>query len=277
MIVKVWFVLLLLPFVLSCNSSGKVKVVSVNNQTLYQSDIDVLAGESLNDEDLREQIVVDWVETQLGLSFWDSLSKAEKQSVDYKVAEYKAQLIRFELENRWIAKAVDTNVTEQALKEFYDAHIDEFLLNDYIVKILYLKVPVLAPDIDVLNVLYLLKDGSDTSKIANYANQYAAAFYFNKDTWISFEEFLKELPLDLGSVERFVTNKSKKIIEHNGFFYYINVLDYRLKNTPSPFSYERDRIRTRIVLNRKLELREKAKEHYELKLKTNDEVKYYNR
>jgi hypothetical protein len=73
-----------------------------------------------------------------------------------------------------------------------------------------------------------------------------------------------------------VTAKTKKIFESNGYFYFINVLDFRLKNTPSPFSYEKDRIKTRIILNRKLELREKAMEQFELKMNNHDEIKSFS-
>jgi hypothetical protein len=273
---KILFSLFCILLFLSCNEKG-AKVVSVNKHTLYQSEIDAIDEKAKNDEEAKDQVIQDWIRSQLSMIFWDSLSINQQLAIEHKVAQYKADLIRFEWENNWINERVDTTVSEDEIKKHYEKHLNDFLLNDYIVKILYLKVPSLAPDIESVNSWFLLREGSDTSKITNYANQYGAAFYYNKDAWISFEEFLKELPIDIGSVERFVTAKTKKIFESNGYFYFINVLDFRLKNTPSPFSYEKDRIKTRIILNRKLELREKAMEQFELKMNNHDEIKYYNR
>lgn len=273
---KLFFIIFYIPLFLACNGKG-AKIVSVNKQTLYQSEIEAIDESAKNDKDAAEQVIQDWIRGQLSFLFWDSLNAKQQLIIEHKVAQYKADLIRFEWENNWIYERVDTTVTENEIKKYYDEHVNYFLLNDYIVKILYLKIPSLAPDIETVNSWFLLRESADTSKITNYANQYAAAFYYNKDAWISFEEFLKELPIDLENVERFVTAKSKKIFESNGYFYFINVLDFRLKNTPSPLSYEKERIRTRIILNRKLELREQAMERYELKMNNHDKIKYYNR
>lgn len=262
---------------LSCGSGNRTALVTVGDFTLYEDEVALVLGKKDYTNEERDEVIQAWVNTRMALGLWDSLSPNAQRLIDLQTEDYKSSLILFELENLWIQAALDTLITDKELEQYYHANIEEFLLNDYIVKLLYLKVPALAPDIELVRKMYLLNAPADTAKVTQYANQYATSFYFNRENWISFEDFLKELPVDYINVETFVTNKSKKVFEENGFMFFINVLDYRLKNTPSPFIYEKERIRSRILLNRKLELREKAKTHFENKLKNNDKIEYHFR
>lgn len=262
---------------LSCGSGNRTALVTVGDFTLYEDEVALVLGKKDYTNEERDEVIQSWINTHMALGLWDSLSPDAQRIVALQTEDYKASLILFELENLWIQAALDTLITDEELEQYYQANIEEFLLNDYIVKLLYLKVPALAPDIELVRKMYLLNTPADTAKVTQYANQYASSFYFNRENWISFEDFLKELPVDYINVETFVTNKSKKVFEENGFMFFINVLDYRLKNTPSPFIYEKERIRSRILLNRKLELREKAKTHFENKLKNNDKIEYHFR
>ena len=249
--------------------------MSFGGETLYDSDIQLILGKKEYTDQERDEVIASWLTSQMANTLWDSLSEESQEMVELKTADFRGAIIAFEWENAWIEKRLDTVVTEKEMQQYYNENINEFLLNDYIVRLLYLKIPDLAPDTELLRQMYLLKKPSDTAKITQYANRYASSFYFSKENWISFEDFLKESPIEYLDIERFVTNKSKQVFEENGFLYFINVFDYRLKNTPSPFTYEKDRIHARIILNRKLELRESAKSHFQQKLKQNDEIQYF--
>jgi hypothetical protein len=268
---------LLILVSLSCGSGNRTPLVSIDGKTLYEDEVALILGTTEYAPEERDEVIQAWINTQMAFMLWDSLPEDRQNLIDLRTFDYKASLILFELENIWIETRLDTVVSDAELEKYYQDNIQDFLLNDYIVKLLYLKVPALAPDIDMVKKMFVLNAPSDTAKITQYANQYASSFYFNRENWISFEDFLKELPVDYIDVERFVTNKSKKVFEENGFFFFINILDYRLKNTPSPFTYEKERIRSRIILNRKLELRQKAKTHFETKLKNNDKIDYHFR
>lgn len=271
--IGIWLILLFSAF--SCGSKAGDKLVSFGKNTLYVSDVQTILGKSDFTDEERDEVIAAWINTQFASTLWDSLTEDTQGRIELKTYDYRSSMILFEWENAWIDKRLDTVVSEREMQQYYKDNINDFLLNDYIVRLLYLKVPDIAPDTDILRQLYLLKKPTDTAKITQYANQYATSFYMNRDNWISFEDFVKELPLEYIDIERFVTNKSKQIFEENGFIYFINIFDFRLKNTPSPFTYEKERIRARILLNRKLELRNAAKAIFQQKLKQNDEIQYY--
>jgi hypothetical protein len=272
-LIGIW--LIFISSSLSCRSKADDKLVSFGKNTLYKSDIHALLGKSDFSDEERDEVISSWINTQFAATFWDSLPQDIQHRIELKTNDYRSEMILFEWENAWIERRLDTVVKESEMRQYYKDNINDFLLNEYIVKLLYIKVPDMAPDTDMLRQWYLLKKPTDTAKITQYANQYATSFYMNHHNWISFEDFVKELPIEYIDIERFVTNKSKQIFEENGYLYFVNIFDFRLKNTPSPFNYEKERIRSRILLNRKLELRNAAKELFQQNLKQNDEIQFH--
>ena len=59
--------------------------------------------------------------------------------------------------------------------------------------------------------------------------------------------------------DRFILKRSKTRFEENGFYYFLNIIDYKLKNTISPLNFERNNIKERILNMRIKELRESIK------------------
>lgn len=238
----------------ACKNNNDPIVAKIGSETLTESELEYLL---LQSPDLSsDEIINQWLKRSVFLNKFDSLSSEQQNEIIYKVKDYKASLIRYEVENTLIEQLLDTIVTEQEMLDYYELNKRDFELSDFIVKVLYLKIPSNAPDLDKINRIYLLKQPKDTIQVSEYANKYAANFFYNKEKWIYFDDILKEIPLDNIDKEKFILSKTKTSFEENGFIYFLNILDYRLKNAPSPFSLERNHIRQRILTNRISTLRD---------------------
>ena len=62
-------------------------------------------------------------------------------SVNKKINKYKLSLISYEFEQFYINKRLDTNISDFEIKEYYKNHLDDFVLNDYVVKCMYIMIP----------------------------------------------------------------------------------------------------------------------------------------
>ena len=266
----------ILTLVIGCGKKDP-EIVTVEDYTLTESELMYRLETVGGSENEREDVIQNWIQQAALLNQFDSLPEEIRQQINYKLLDYKASLIRYELENVLIEQMLDTVVTEEEMLNYYNQNKRDFELSDFIVKVLYLKVPSNAPDLQKVNNWYLLRNVKDTAQILGFANLYAANFFYNKEKWIYFDDILKEIPLEGIDKEKFILNKTKTYFEDNGFVYYLNILDYRLKNAPSPFSLEREHVKQRLLTARIRELREviqiklidKALEHYE--------IQYYNR
>ncbi len=254
------FAFILLLTILSCASKqGKTVIAKVYDKELTQNDIAFLfKNKSLSNSDstkIAKTYIDNWVEEQI------LLHQSDEQNIDLdlindKANHYKNILIINQIENNYINNHLDTNVTENEYITYYKDHKDDFQLNDYLVKILYIKVPLDAPEIEKVEKWYKLYQPTDITELQDYAKLYASNFYYDTLNWIYFDDLAKEIPLKDFNKDRFITRKSKTIIDENDYFYFLNVLDYKLKNTTSPLEFEKNNIKQRILNTRVKTLKE---------------------
>ena len=180
-----------------------------------------------------------------------------------------------QLEHKLVNEKLDTVVSDDEIQKYYNAHQADFQLNDYLVKVLYLKIPVDAPDIDKIGMYYKLYKETDIEEIDVYAKIYATNYYYDEQHWIYFDDLLKEVPLQDINKDRFIMKRSKTRFEEGGYYYFLNVLDYKLKNSTSPLSFERENIKERIINIRVKELRNEIKQEIISKAYDNNAIKRY--
>ena len=262
---------------MACNSKNDPKIAQLDDHVLRESELNYIIEKGSWDNDSENQAIDKWMKQAIILTYFDSLSTEQQDEINYKLKDYKASLIRYEIENIRIERMLDTVVTEKEMLEFYESNKKDFELSDFIVKVLYLKVPYNAPDIDKANRWYMLRQPKDTVHITDYANKYAANFFYNKEKWVYFDDIMKEIPLEGIDKEKFILNKTKTSFEENGYVYYLNILDYRLKNAPSPFSMEKEHIKQRILTRRITQLRETLSKQLIDETIEKHEIRYYNR
>jgi len=275
------FILFTLFLLVSCSGNGdKGKLLaSVNDKELYQGDLDFMFAHKRYSYDDSIALVNDytaqWVEEQVMVNEAEKSDQIDQNVIDVRVENFKNDLLIQELENTLIGERLDTNVTDEEIKAYYLTHQKEFQLNDYLVKVLYLKIPLDAPDIEKIARAYKLTKGSDLEEIQVYAKIYATNFYYDTENWIYFDDLLKEVPLQDINKDNFILKRSKTRLEEGGFYYFLNIIDYKLKNSISPLSFEKENIRERILNVRILKLREEIKNEIVNKAYAEQNVKIY--
>lgn len=276
---RFFVVILILITTTACSNQQKGEIIAqVYDNELRTTDIDFLfKNKNLSIDDsikLTKNYVDNWVEEQI-LLHQSTSQNIDLDAINDKANHYKNILIINQLENNYVNSHLDTTITEDEYVMYYKNHKDDFQLNDYLVKILYIKVPIDAPDINQLEKWYKLYSDTDIDDIKKYANLYATNFYYDKDNWIYFDDLTKEIPLKDFNKDRFITRKSKTIIDENDYFYFLNVIDYKLKNTTSPLEFEKKHIKQRIINTRVKQLKEEFRKQNIEKAYNEKAVKLY--
>ena len=258
-----WKLTLLLSLLinLSCTESvdkGKL-IAQVEEQELYSTDVSFLNYSADDSAEVVSNYIQEWIEEQILVSEAENSTLVDIETIDRKVNEFRNDLLIHQLENMKIEEQLDTNVHEEEIEVYYQDHKDDFQLNDYLVKVLYLKIPLDAPEIEKIGSAYRLRKEEDLGTIEVYAKMYASNFYYDIESWIYFDDLLKEIPLHDINKDRFILKRSKTRFEENGFYYFLNIVDYKLKNSISPISFERENIKARIINLRIKDLRETIK------------------
>jgi hypothetical protein len=255
------FIVSLFCFILLTSCSDDKVIASVDDSELTESEAMIIMehlGYNLKDKKEWELFVNQWVE-QEALRLELANKEVQKATlVQMRAQAYSGELSKYYLEELAISQRIDTVITEKELLAYYNKHKDEFALQDYLVKALYIKVPKGVKSENDLRDHYVLKNDKDLSKVNSYAKLYAENFYFDDEQWIYFNDLTKDIPLQGYNKDNIVLNRTKTYFSDDEFTYFLNIIDYKLKDSAPPFEFLKQQIREIILSARINSLRDEV-------------------
>lgn len=117
---------------------GDRPLAKVGRQTLYLSEVEGLFPSEVSPSDslkLLESYIDKWVKKELKVREAERhFSADEEEEIDRKVQDYRKALLTHKLEQYYIDTQLDTTVTDDQVKSYYEAHRDEFKMDNNIAK-----------------------------------------------------------------------------------------------------------------------------------------------
>ncbi len=244
-------------------NAGRTKLARVGDKYLYLDELvdDVPNGLSKEDSAQFVHGYVDrWLREESMMQKAREELPEEAQDVKQQLEDYEKSLIMYAYEKQLIKRKLDTVVSQTEIQEYYEKHQENFKLQDYIVKVLYVKVPQETPKVEDLRKWYGLRNDGDVENVLNFASVHAENYYYDENKWVYFDDVLKVIPLSDINKLSFIRNKQKVTFEEGGYVYFLNILDYKLKDAVSPLSLEREKIKSIILNIRANELKKNIRE-----------------
>lgn len=239
------------------SDSNRVVVAQVGDKYLYADQIPVKINNGLNREDsisISRNYIDRWIRDKLILrKAEENLSEEYQTEINIKLEETRTNLMIYQYEQQMMVQKMDTMVLEEQITDYYDNHLQNFNLQSSIVKVLFLKLPVEAPNIDRARSWYRSDEQNDIQSLESYAYQFAEKFDDFGENWISMNFLLRELPSNIENESYFLRNNRYYETNDSEFYYFVNIRDFRLKGSIAPIEYVRDDIKTIILNNRKID------------------------
>ena len=277
---SIYFSFIVILLLVSCkNESKELKLARFNDTFLYQSELINEIPITLNEKDsaiFADNYIHKWLVDQMIMEKSEEMIPLKFNSVEKKINKYKRSLITYEFEQFYINKRLDTSINSLEINDYYTSHLDDFVLNDYVVKCMYMKVPKKSKILKEVKKNYHIKNEKMVDQMMKIGQKENVKFYYNPEEWIFFDDLLKELPiLENYSKVEFIKKKKKTIIEYNDYIYFVNIFDYIIKNGTSPLSFETNKIKSIILNQRSRDLRKKLRlDLYDDGMKNNYIEKY---
>lgn len=259
--------LLLIPFT-ACNNqkqsdTNRKVIAKVSDFYLYEDNIENLVPKGTAPKDsieLLKKYIDNWVHETLVIQKAEAnLSDAQK-NVEKQLQDYRNSLITYAYEKELIRQKLDTAVTQQEIEQYYNDNKSNFELKDNITKVNYVKVNKKAPGINKLEKWYKSENPKDKEQLAEFCHQFAENFYLDDNSWLLFDDLLKEIPIQTYNKELFLQNNRYVEVDDSLYNYYLNIKGFKIRNSTSPLSFEKENIRNIILNKRKLMLINKMKE-----------------
>ncbi|MFO8053734.1 MAG: hypothetical protein R6U19_01040 [Bacteroidales bacterium] len=239
------------------DDSGEDAVARVGDHVLYQQDIKGIIPAGGNEKDSIEAIenyIKNWIKQQTVLQKAEENLPEYQLDVQKKLENYRRSLIIYRYETALIQQELDTIISEDEIKTYYENHKNEFTLRDNIVKVRYVKVPADAPNQRQLKSFLQSEDPEDHQKLMEFCDRYAVNYFLDDESWLLFNDLLREIPIKTYNQENYLKNNRYVVEEDSLFKYHVIFKGFRIKESHSPLSFERDRIRDMIINQRKMKL-----------------------
>ena len=248
------FLFLLSLAITSCERSVEDNVLAqVNDELLYFDDvIRDMPISILDTSAFVEKYISKWIRNKVLLD--QALINLDDNSEDikHKIALYKNSLLIYEYQQRLINQNFDTSVILNDILSYYNENIREFKLNQDIFKGRFIIIDKNAPNIEQLLKIFKSNDNDDIDDLVSYCMLYALEYYVNDSSWNYFNSIKYKIPHNIIANNIFLSRRKYDIIEDDKYLYLLFLKDFKIKGSTSPFSLERDKIKSLIINNNKI-------------------------
>jgi len=240
------FLFLLFLAITSCERSVEDNVLAqVNDELLYFDDvIRDMPISILDTSAFVEKYISKWIRNKVLLD--QALINLDDNSEDikHKIALYKNSLLIYEYQQRLINQNFDTSVILNDILSYYNENIREFKLNQDIFKGRFIIIDKNAPNIEQLLKIFKSNDNDDIDDLVSYCMLYASEYYVNDSSWNYFNSIKYKIPDNINANNIFLSKRKYDIIEDDKYLYLLFLKDFKIKGSTSPFSLERDKIKS---------------------------------
>lgn len=229
----------------------------VYDKYLYKSDLQGVVPQGLKGED-SAKVVKDYIEKWIRNRLLESkaeqnLTDAEK-NVEQQIESYRSSLLIYTYQQSYIRQKLDTVVTDQEVEAYYKDNQPNFILNAPLMKGVFIKLPVSAPDIDKVRQWYRSENPENIRNLEGYCFKYAKAYDHFNDRWIRVSEVLPMIPSAEGGPEQGLMSRHYIETRDKEFLYFLNAKEIIPAGTVSPLETVKKDIHSIILNKRKIKL-----------------------
>ena len=233
-------------------TAKRIAVAEVGKVVLYYDEIPQLIQHGINESDstaIIQSYINKWAKRELLLQkAEENLSPELKDEITKQLEETKANLVIYQYQRQMMLEKMDTVITDTELENYYTSNEKSFMLSSNIVKALFIKLPVEAPNLEKIKILARSNEQKDLQQLETYCYQFAEKFDdFNED-WVSMDRLSVELQQNIVDEENFLKRNTFFETSDSVSIYLISIRDYRLRGSVSPFDFVKNDIK-RIIWN----------------------------
>jgi len=230
----------------SCHKSSfdskKTPVMEVNGEVLYQEDIEKILPEKLSDTDsiaFVENYKKKWAINVLLFEKADENIKSSEK-IDKLTEEYRKELIINEYQQGLINQNLK-NISQEESQDVYEKEKENFILDEPIIKGIYIKLPSNAPNQEQLAKWLTEINDVSLEHIEKYCIKYASSYNIFMDSWTLFYKIDKLLPQHMDSndpmlTRGFITQKD------SSYRYFLRITGKCSPGTVEPYEIAQQKI-----------------------------------
>ena len=242
---------------ISCSQTKKgdgTPLVKVGNSVLTKQVLDenIPGGLSRDDSIIEaEHYIKAWITDEL---VYDIAKKntGDMERINQLVENYRKSLIIYQYQEQLINEKVIRKIDDEDLFNYYKDNKEKFKLDQYLIKGVFLKVPVEAPDVEAIRDNYKSASSpASREKLEKYSARTGATFDYFVDKWISFDEVKNIWPAANRSTLVLRNGQNSFEQQDEVFHYFLNVTEFLSPDDFAPFEYVKPVVQEMVVNQQK--------------------------
>lgn len=240
---------------------GKTPLVEVGGNFLYKEDLASVLPVGLSKEDsilFAKQYIRSWAEDVL-LYQKAASNIPDNVNVDKLVENYRKALIMHIYQQELIHQKLSDDIPEQEIADYYKKNKELFKLDNPLIKGLFIKVPVTAPQLNNVCKWYKSNKQDAVENLEKYSLQNAVKYEYFYNKWVPLTDVLDLIPLTVKSPEEYVNEHRQVELKDTAFYYFLNVSDYRGVGEEKPYEFARPEVKDLLVNQKRVSFMEQVK------------------
>ena len=241
--------------VAGCKSEEGDRIARVGDHILYKQDIERLLPQGISAEDsaaMVEQYVKTWALAHLKLMKAEEVLSADEKDITAEVEDYRSNLLNYRFEHNYTEARLDTTVTDDEMRSYYDSHSGNYKYPYIIAKARIITLSQNSPHYKEIKKTYDVTDGEKVEELRELCLSYAERYDEFGGAWMAMPTIAKSVPgLDAESCETIFRGSNKYIKVGDGKDYFIFLTDKIPVGSLAPYDYCKQTIKDAILINRK--------------------------
>jgi hypothetical protein len=229
----------------------------VYDNYLYRSDLSAVIPAGISSADsasVAKDFIEKWVRSQLLLNKAENNLTDDEKNIDLQIENYRSSLLIYAYQQSYLLQKLDTVVNDKEIEDYYKANQSNFILGEPLMKGLFIKLPVNAPEIYKLRQWYRSDDTENIKRLEGYCYNHATVYDHFNESWVNLNEVLRMMPSN--GVSYITAIQYRKYLEakDSNYYYFLRVIDIAPEGTVSPFELVKNDIHYIILNKRKVKL-----------------------
>ena len=269
---------------LSCDffkkTDDRVPVARVNDNYLYEEDIEALVSEGTSQADstlIINNFITRWA-TQLLLvdGAERNLSDKKQEAFDKLVNQYRTDLFSKAYLDALVKRKIDSAVSNADATMVYETNRETFKLNEELLKFRYINMSQNTIDKEDIEERFKRFDQEDRRYLDSISVQFNS-YSLNDSIWIKVSQIVEKVPVINGENKKELLKKSNFVqLKDSINLYLMQINDVLLPNDYAPMEYVRPTINQIILNKRKLELIKQLEKDITKDAIKNNQFEIYN-
>lgn len=256
---------------------GRTPLVELDGNFLYREDLQSVLPTGLSKDDsllFAEHYIRNWVEDIL---LYDKAQSniPNNGEIDKLVENYRKALIMHTYQQALIHQRLSEEISEQDLTEYYEKNQALFKVERPLMKGLFIKVPLTAPQLGNVRRWYKTETREAVEHLEKYSLQNAVKYEYFYDKWVQVSEVLDMLPLKVSDVDEYLDKNRHVELKDTVFHYFLNVSDYRPVGEQEPYEFARRQVKDMLLNVKQVEFMKQVKDDLYQRAVKRDKIKYY--